>query len=373
MKLGVGVALVLGVASAFAACSESDPNGTPPAMHEGGEPTIAGSSGAAPLANGGVGGETAPPSAAGASGEPSLGGVPANGGAGGEPNVPATSGSGGESGAGGSAGGESGAGEESGAPGYVPLVCGVGSPTVAAGLLNGKAFSSPMKLAGAGAVNVFDEHLWGIEGTLGNAGFAHAWGTTIYYDSSVKMPSDGQGDLLMPNVGPLAGEHVCSAKSDAMEGVYNAPHSVHFRELSTLGKCPATAGNGSLAGCFEETTAGASVACNADEAHIKGTVGTTAVDERWFINFGPSQYSSTRVLMTFGHGGLLDVDLGDAGTGELIFPSDSAVLPGVVVCVGVSNVTPDNLGSSYRVTLDELGSLGACPGTPVAGFVDACF
>jgi len=71
--------------------------------------------------------------------------------------------------------------------------------------------------------------------------------------------------------------------------------------------------------------------------------------------------------------------VGDAGTGELIFPSDSAVLPGVVVCVGVSTVTPDNLGSSYRVTLDALGSLGACPAhrspdssTPASEWARSC-
>ncbi|HXK16517.1 MAG TPA: hypothetical protein VNG33_01840 [Polyangiaceae bacterium] len=370
MKLGVGVALVVGVASAFAACSKSD-DGGPPAMHEqGGEPAVAGGGGSAPLASGGIGGEMPPAPAAGAGGEPSAGGVPASSGAGAEPNVPAMGGAGGasgESGAGGSAG------DAGGEPGYVPITCGVGSASVAAGLLNGKAFSSPMKLAGAGAINLFNDHYWHIAGTLGDTGFARAWGTTTYYDSSVKMPSDGQGDLRMPSSGPLAGEHLCSAKSDAMEGVYNAPHSVHFRDLSTLGKCPATPGSGSLAGCFEQTTARASVACKADEMHIKGMVGTTQVDERWFINFGAPQYSNTRAAMTFGHGGLLDVDLGDGGTGELIFPSDSAVLPGVVVCVGVSKVTPDNLGSSYVFTLDALGSLGACPGTPVTGFVDACF
>jgi hypothetical protein len=249
----------------------------------------------------------------------------------------------------------------------------MGSPSVAAGVLDGKGFSSPMKLAFGGSINIFSEHFWDLTGALGSSGLAVAWGTTTYYDASVKMPSDGQGDLRLPSGVPLAGEHLCSAKSDAMEGGYDTPRTVHFRELSTLGKCPATAGAGELSGCFGETAPGAAVACDANHAHIKGTVGTTNVDEEWFINFGASRYRDARVAMAFGHGGLLDADLGDGGTGELIFPSNSAVLPGVVVCVGVSKVSTKDLGASYVFTLGELGSLGACPGVPVTGFIDACY
>jgi hypothetical protein len=272
--------------------------------------------------------------------------------------------------AGASYGGADGAGGE---PNYVPIACDVGSPRAASGLLDGQTFSTPMQFAGSGAINSPDYHLWRVDGTFGDASFVRAWGTTTFYDASAKIPSEGQGYLRMPNGLPLAGEHLCSAKADAMAGVYNAYNSVHFRELSTLGKCPATAGEGSLTGCFRQTPAGASVACEADEARIKGTIGTTSVDERWVINTGASQYSSTRVAMTFGRGGLLDVAVGDGGAGVLIFPSDGDVLPGLVLCVGVSKVAGANFGSSYVFTLDQLGSVGTCPGTPVTGLIDACY
>jgi hypothetical protein len=186
------------------------------------------------------------------------------------------------------------------------------------------------------------------------------------------MPSDGYGNVRMPSAGPLAGQHLCSAKSDAMAGGYNTLRTVHFRELSTLGTCPATAGAGSLSGCFQQTAAGASVDCKANEVHIKGTVGTTKVDQRWFANFGALEYSGTRVALVFGPGGLLDVEQGEGGTGELIFPTNSAVLPGVVVCVGVSTMTA-SAGGKYVFTLGGLGSIGACPGAPVPGFIDACY
>jgi len=374
MKLKAGVTLVLGVVGAFAACGESDQDGRPAVHDQGGEPA-GGADGVPTMTAAGVGGDEASPSA-GAGAEPS-GGVPSSGGAGGEVNVPAAGGAAGEmaigdvGGAGGA--GDGGAGGAAGDAGYLPVTCSMGSPSIAAGVLNGKGFSSPMKGAFAGSINIFNEHFWNLTDALGNDGLAVVWGTTTYYDASVKMPSDGQGDLRLPTGAPLAGEHLCAGKSDAMEGGYSTPPTVHFRELSTLGKCPATAGAGSLSGCFEETAPGAAVACDAYHAHIKGTVGTTTVDEQWFINFGASRYSDTRVAMAFGHGGLLDAELGDGGGGELIFPSDSTVLPGVVVCVGVSHVTTKDLGASYVFTLGELGSLGACPGAPVTGFIDACY
>lgn len=373
MKCGVGAGLMLTIAGGFAACSESEPVGPAPMHEQGGEPSVAGNGDSLPFPSGGVGGEMAAP-AGGAGSEPGLGGFPANGGAGGESTAGAIGGAAGgdvaDGGAGASYGGADGAGGE---PNYVPIACDVGSPRAATGLLNGQTFSTPMQFAGSGAINSPDYHLWQVDGTLGDASFVRAWGTTTFYEASAKIPSEGRGYVRMPIGLPLAGEHLCSAKTDAMAGVYNAYNSVHFRELSTLGKCPATAGEGSLTGCFRQTPAGASVACGADEARIKGTIGTTSVDERWVINTGASQYSSTRVAMTFGRGGLLDVALGDGGAGELIFPSDGDVLPGLVVCVGVSKVTGANFGSSYVFTLDQLGSLGTCPGTPVTGLIDACY
>jgi hypothetical protein len=106
--------------------------------------------------------------------------------------------------------------------------------------------------------------------------------------------------------------------------------------------------------------------------HIKGTVGTTNVDERWYANFAASGYD-THVVMAFGRGGLIDVEIGDGGSGELIFPNDSAALPGAVLCISSAKMIMDANGSSYTFTFNEIGSLGTCPGKPVTGFVDACY
>ena len=205
---------------------------------------------------------------------------------------------------------------------------------------------------------------------VGSDGVLHTWGPEKVFvvgDSGV-----GQGHLFTAAEGPFPNTHFCAANV-LLTRVDTFRHTVALSDWTTLGSCP-TSGNGTITGCFDQTSAGAAVDCVSDQARLVGdiegddldlSVGTNA-----YVNAGSAPATT---LLTFGTGGLLALfPTAGVGSGFLILPQEAAQ-PGLVVCVGSATITVGSSPDRFTFTLDELGVVGTCPGpSSVTGQIDGC-
>jgi len=194
-----------------------------------------------------------------------------------------------------------------------------------------------------------------------------AWGEG---DQDGGVQSNAGGLLVLPDESGLGSTFYCASGVEA-NLTPGEPHSVAavvLSELSELGRCPGRPVSGEVSICFGDTFHGPCMS----SLEVSWTLEDATLSSRnWGGGISNSPPSSASL---FGSdlGLLLFSTQADGSlTGWLRIPNGDAGNADTVYCLDGARIT--DLGSGdYRVSFEKVGSLGVCPGRPIAGEVGFC-